>query len=110
MCRGSEAGSYLRLIDFVYHLTLGLRVIKKKKKDLGRPGLLRDGVPRTGPRRGVPVTVVTVNFPVTVVTVRGVECPEYNEHDYTPPQKSRVRKIMRSTFRIFMELLSIQFE
>ena len=26
-----EAGSYLRLIDFVYHSTLGLRVIKKKK-------------------------------------------------------------------------------
>jgi len=36
MRRGSEAGSYLRLIDFVYHATLGLRVIKKKKKE--RPG------------------------------------------------------------------------
>jgi len=33
-CRGSEGGSYLRLIDFVYHSTLGLRVIKKKKKTL----------------------------------------------------------------------------
>jgi len=32
MSSGSEAGSYLRLIDFVYHSTLGLRVIKKKKK------------------------------------------------------------------------------
>jgi len=32
MCSGSEAGSYLRLIDFVYHPTLGLRVIQKKKK------------------------------------------------------------------------------
>ena len=31
MCSGSEAGSYLRLIDFVCHSTLGLRVIKKKK-------------------------------------------------------------------------------
>ena len=31
MCSGSEAGSYLKLIDFVYHSTLGLRVIKKKK-------------------------------------------------------------------------------
>jgi len=31
-CSGSEAGSYLRLIDFVYHSTLGLRVIKKKKR------------------------------------------------------------------------------
>jgi len=26
MCSGSEAGSYLRRIDFVYHSTLGLRV------------------------------------------------------------------------------------
>ena len=34
MCRGSEAGSYLRLIEFLYHSTLGLRVIKKKKKHL----------------------------------------------------------------------------
>ena len=32
MCSGSEAGSYLRLIDSEYHSTLGLRVIKKKKK------------------------------------------------------------------------------
>ena len=31
LCSGSEAGSYLRLIDFVYHSTLGLRVIKKKE-------------------------------------------------------------------------------
>jgi len=32
MCSGSEAGAYLKLIDFVYHSTLGLRVIKNKKK------------------------------------------------------------------------------
>jgi len=32
MCSGSEAGSYLRLIDFVYHSTLGLIVIKKKRR------------------------------------------------------------------------------
>ena len=32
MCSGSEAGSYLRRIDFVYHSTLGLRVIKKKRR------------------------------------------------------------------------------
>ena len=32
MCSGSEAGSYLRLIDLVYHSTLGWKVIKKKKK------------------------------------------------------------------------------
>ena len=33
MCSGFEAGSYLRLIDFVYHSTLELRVLKKKKQD-----------------------------------------------------------------------------
>ena len=32
MCSGSEAGSCLRLIDFVYHSTLGLRVINNNKK------------------------------------------------------------------------------
>ena len=32
MCSGSEPGSYSRLIDLVYHLTQGLRVMKKKKK------------------------------------------------------------------------------
>jgi len=31
MCSGSGAGSYLRCIDFVYHLTLGLKVIKKRR-------------------------------------------------------------------------------
>jgi len=30
ICSGSEAGSYLRLMGFVYHSTLGLRVIKKR--------------------------------------------------------------------------------
>ena len=32
MCSGSEAGSYFRPIDFVYHSTLGLRVTKKKRR------------------------------------------------------------------------------
>ena len=32
MCSGFEAGSYLRLIDFVYHSTLGLRVIKEREE------------------------------------------------------------------------------
>ena len=34
MCSGSEAGSYLRLKDFVYHSTLDLKVVKKKKMAL----------------------------------------------------------------------------
>jgi hypothetical protein len=32
MCSGSEAGSYFRLIDLVYHSTPGWRIIKKKKR------------------------------------------------------------------------------
>jgi len=32
MCSGSKAGSYLRLIFFVYHSTLGLRVTKQMKR------------------------------------------------------------------------------
>ena len=34
MCSGSEAGSYLRLKDFVHHSTLGLRVIQKNEEGL----------------------------------------------------------------------------
>jgi len=33
MCSGSEAGCYLRRIHCVFHSTLSLRVILKKKKD-----------------------------------------------------------------------------
>jgi len=38
MCSGSEAGSCFRRIDVVYHSTLGLRVIKKKKRPAERAG------------------------------------------------------------------------
>ena len=31
-CSGSEEGSYFRLIDFVYHSTLDLRVIKRREE------------------------------------------------------------------------------
>ena len=51
MCSGSEVGSYLRLIDFLYHSTLGLRVTKKKKKM--RDFLLSLGVRNEGFRFSV---------------------------------------------------------
>ena len=38
MCGGSEAGSYLRLIDFSYHSTLGLR--ERKLRSRGTPTTL----------------------------------------------------------------------
>jgi len=41
MRSGFEAGSYLRLIDFLYHSTLGWRVIKKKRRRIERVGLGR---------------------------------------------------------------------
>ena len=41
MCSGSEAGSYLRRIDFVYHSTLGLRVIKKRRRPVSCTGVAR---------------------------------------------------------------------
>ena len=44
MCSGSEAGSCLRRIDFVYYATLGLRVIKKKRQPLLGYGIQRFGV------------------------------------------------------------------
>jgi len=43
MCSGSEAGSYLRPMDFVYHSTLGLRVIKKKKAEAPWRGDISSG-------------------------------------------------------------------
>jgi len=38
MCNGSEAGSYSSPIDFVHHLTLGLRVIMKKRRGMVSTG------------------------------------------------------------------------
>ena len=37
MCSGSEVGSYLRLMDVVYHSTPGLRV--KKEEEKADPGV-----------------------------------------------------------------------
>ena len=58
MCSGSEAGSYLSLIDFVYHSSLGLRVMKKERK----PGL--------GPEVGGRMRAFGFQGPGCRVTVR----------------------------------------
>jgi len=65
MCSGSEAGSYLRLIDYVHHSTLGLRVIKKKKKKIRsraeRKQLKRvEGLLTGGQRYNLALTVLYV--------------------------------------------------
>ena len=43
MSSSSNAGSYLRLIDFAYHSTLGLRVLKKRRR--GTPYLCQRTFP-----------------------------------------------------------------
>jgi hypothetical protein len=48
MCSGFEAGSYFRLIDFVYHSTLGVRVKKKQR----RSPRTEDGSSGAGGKRG----------------------------------------------------------
>ena len=53
MCSGSEAGSYLRLIDFLYHSTLGLRVILARRS--GHPRLLRSMYRGTSLIRNTPL-------------------------------------------------------
>ena len=46
---GSKAGSHLRLIDFVNHSILGLRVIKKRRKRrLGSEEMLNETLRVTG--------------------------------------------------------------
>ena len=52
-CSGFEAGSYLRLIDFLHPSTLGLRVIQKEKKD---------GVVRGNDIRGADTLHPTLNI------------------------------------------------
>ena len=61
MCSGSEAGSYLRRIDFVYHSTLGSRVIIKKMmkahlREVAHVGGLQVGASRRDPRPQRPPT------------------------------------------------------
>jgi len=83
MCSGSETGSYLRLIDFVYHSTLGLRVIKKnlENDDGGRHELIhREG------GHGVPamacliaVSVQEIACRVIAVSVQGPFSSEFGK-------------------------------
>ena len=76
MCSGSEAGSYLRLIDFVYHSTLGLRVIKTKRRGMRTAGR-SDSAIRVGKSLLVAVCIFVVYvstgvYVSTVVYERGL--------------------------------------
>jgi len=66
-CSGSEEGSYLRLIDFGYHSTLGLRVIKKKKKK-GRADRLAERRAHLRLREFIDNRLVRIHF--IIVTIR----------------------------------------
>ena len=72
MCSGSEAGSYLRFIDFVYLSTLGLRVIKKKRR----------AFPTHAERRTAQVTVTLRPYP---------EYSRANSYPWSPPPPRRAR-------------------
>ena len=52
MCNGPEEGSYLRLVDSVYHLALGWRGAKKKEKKGQGFDLVRYGEERERGRQG----------------------------------------------------------
>ena len=52
MCSGSEACSYIRLIHFAYHSTLGLRVIKKRERGTEIQVEWLEAVPRRLTARG----------------------------------------------------------
>jgi len=64
MCSGSEVGSYLRLIDFVYHSTLGLRAIQKKKERWECfQGKERDSFQEGNPSRAVTLPNIYIGVP-----------------------------------------------
>jgi hypothetical protein len=54
MCSVSEAGSFLRLIDFVHQSTPGLRVIKRRRTWLWKWLAPEGGLPHSGSRNRVP--------------------------------------------------------
>ena len=74
MCGGSEVGSYLELIDFVYYSTLGLKVIKRERS----PKLLSaQGASQIGPfslfrRGGTPIAFVAAVSPSPLSLVHSV--------------------------------------
>jgi len=70
-CSGTEAGSYVRPIDFVYHSTLGLRVIKRSRR-------------REGNEQRVSVPTPNTTYLGKVSST---------EKRYPPRQKSRVERL-----------------
>jgi len=77
MCSGSEAGSYLRLIDFVYYSTLG---VKERRRRADREG---QGVRRRGLLRGVP------NLHTTPAQVQQKALPSYFNRSTLEPSPRR---------------------
>jgi len=69
LCSGSQAGSNLRLIDFVYHSTLGLRVIKRGRETLRSFGAVRV----EGRERLVHVVVVIRHLPISKINTHKIE-------------------------------------
>jgi len=100
MCSGSEAGSYVRLIDFVYHSTLGLRVIKKMRFDVPSVEIGQATVPQgplfffftlvQGPRRSLSLKlsdtrVYESRYDVPTVGIGAVTVPQQGPALNPPP-------------------------
>jgi hypothetical protein len=84
MCSGSEAGSYLRLIDFCI---LGLRIIKKKEIQVAGRG--RGDGARAGPPRVVMVDIYSrlIDSCITQLEAKGLSrtCKEGKEQEEASP-------------------------
>ena len=107
-------GSYLRLIDFVYHSTVGLRVIKKKKKDplSATPGLGGHATPgpvgswwRVGPNSPPPQVVAvplpTDHHPRSVALSLQLPVPScaHSSPNSPPPQVNLLTAVERKTVK-----------
>ena len=102
MYSGSEAGSYLRLIDFEYLSTQGVRVIKKRRRSVVVTA-------RTDPSFQDPAGLMSIQakrFPVTcnpsrAVTLPNIGVPHYIgvPHRVTYPYVGRLMSAMPSMGR-----------
>ena len=101
MCSGSEAGSYLMLIDFVYHSTLGLRVIKKRRRRfrIKQPLSSKLGTIKTGkgteawyhPGRTAACPPALASVPILAQTFRSASCV-FGGPPHLRGQSSRTRR------------------
>ena len=85
MCSGSEAGSYLRLIEFVCHSTLGLRVIEKKRRSPHRNREEEKVAPKRSPHRHYQSTLAVYVHVVPTLVAYAYAVPTSAVYEYEVP-------------------------